>query len=419
MNVSFRKWQEQLETGIRYLSEGKSLEAEGHLQASVFEAEVLGVPVVIAFSQRLLATAQVRNNKLEEAESGFQSALRHCLQLKNNKGIAEAKAGLASIYFLKGEYTQAVYLYKQAINIYPHQSSPLRLAVLYSDLGQVYGRMKKWEKAENVFLKAGDICKHYGYKKGEGEIRLYLGEINYSQGKNQAAKEMFLEAARIFALIEDEISLANTHQSLAFILLESNQIEEALLYQNRVISLQLKHHLYLEVSEGYYLFSYILQNAKLFDQAGESLKLSLRYYQGPEFGLAVRYYSLAVLAIMKKEYEEAKKYYYEALKFFQFHGDGSKVGDLSEELTYLIKYEDTCLEENLYKWLGGRYFDAEMPKHEVMLKLANSLKNKGNHMAALRCGWKALEIAKIMKCETQEIEILIQNLSERIRKRNR
>jgi tetratricopeptide (TPR) repeat protein len=226
-----------------------------------------------------------------------------------------------------------------------------------------------------------------------------------------------MQAAKIYALLADEISLANSHQYLAFILLETNRIYEALEYQYRVIVLHFKKRQYSEVSEAYYLLSYILQYAKLLDEAEESLKLSLKYYKGHEFGFAVRYHGLAVIAIMKKEYEDAKKYYYEALKFFQFHGDGSKVGEISEELTYLLKYKDACIKQNLYKWLQGRYVNVDMPKYEVMLQLANRLKNKGNNLAALRYGWRALELAKVMKGETQEIEGLIQNLSECIRRK--
>ncbi len=419
MNVSLKEWQEHLETGIKYLGEGNLPKAEEYLEQSLRLAEKIGVLVIIAFSQRLLATAQTRNNKLDKAESGFKKALEYCLELKNSKGISEAKAGLASVYFVKGEYMRSAGLYKQAINIYPHEASPLRLTVLYSDLGQVYGRMQKWDKAIDNFLKAGVLCKENGYTRGEAEINLHLGEVYYSQGKLITAKDHFSKAGKLFALIDDQSSLANTLQYLAFILLERNMLEEALLMQYRVITLFFKHWQKPEISEGYFLLSSILQYARLLDEAEESIILSLQYYNGYEFGFAVRYHSLAVIAIMKKEYVDAKRYYYNALKYFQFYGDGTKVGEISEELTYLLKYEDTYIQKSFSKWMENRKFDVDIPKFEIMISLAHNLKKKGNNFAALRCSWRALEIAKTMKCETQEIEKLIQNLSERIRKRNK
>jgi len=419
MNASLKEWQEHLETGIKYLGEGNSVQAEGYLEESLTAAEAIGVPVIIAFSQRLLATTQVRNNKLAEAESGFQRALQVCLKLKNNKGISEAKAGLASISFVRGDYSQAVTLYQQAITVYPEDASPLRLAVLYSDLGQVLARMKKWSKAEKAFLQAGNLCKQYNYIRGEAEISLYLGEVYYSQNKPQKAKENFFRAAKLFGVIGEELSLANSLQYLAFILLDKNKIDEALLLQYRVIALFLRHQQLPEISDSFYLLSSILQYAGLYDEAEKSLAVSLNCYSGYELGYAMRYHSLAVIAVTKKEYDQAKKYYYQALKYFQFYGDGSKIGEISEEITYLIKFEDAIVKENLYKWLGERSPESDVPKHEVMIRLALNLRNKGNNLAALRCGWRAWEIAKAMKYETQEIEGFIQNLSERIRKRNR
>lgn len=417
MNPLFRKWQEHLEAGIKCLGKGHSSEAEEYLKVSLIEAEALALPIIIAFSQRLLAVAQIRNNKVDEAELGFRRALLYCIKLSNNKGISEAKAGLASIYYIKGQYIHSVFLYKQAIKIYPRESSPLRLAVLYSDLGQVYSRLKKWNKAEDVFIKSGNICKNHGYSRGEAEVNLFLGEVYYSQGKTKVAIERFIKAAKIFGLIGEETSLINAHQYLAFICFENNMIQEALLYQHRVITLNLRNNQLLEISEGYYLLSNIQQYAKLFEQADESLKLSLKYYTGIESGYAVRYQSLAVNAIMRKDYAEAKRYYHEALKYYELYGDGSKIGEISEELTYLLRYEDVYKEVNLYKWLEERDFQMNISKYEILHKLSKSLINRGDNIAALRCGWRALEIAKMMEYETQEIEKLIQNISERIRKK--
>ena len=416
MDVSLKKWQEYLEIGIKCLSRGENADAEKHLEISLDEAEKLEVPVIIAFSQRLLATAHVRNHKMDEAEKGFRRALEYCQNLENRKGIAEAKAGLANINYLYNRYQEATTLYREAISIYPPDASSLRLAVLYNDLGQVYVRMKEWEEAKMCFSKSWKLCKESDYAKGEAEIDLYLGEINYNQGKYEEAKANFTAAVKIFSIIGEEISLANSLQYLAFLMLEEDMYEEALFYQYRVIALYFNHKLYTEISESYYILSNILQCMKLLDEAEECLKMSLRYYKGYELGLAVRYHSLAVIAIMKKNYEEAKEYYYEALRYFQFFGDGGRIGDVCEELTFLLQYKDGDVSDNYWKWLPYRYFNKEITKYDTLLSLANSLRSRGNDRAALKCSWKALEIAKAHKYETSESERLIQKISESIRK---
>ncbi len=417
MNASLNGWQKYLEAGIKYLGEGNTAEAEKHFFQSLREAEALNVPVIIAFSQRLLATAQVRNNKLERAEAGFRRALSLCKELKNPKGIAEAKAGLAGIYSIRGQYSDAVVHYKQAVCYYPVEASPLRLAVLYTDLGQVYSKMKNWKKAEEAFVQAGQLCKSNGYHKGEAEICLYIGEIKYCQGYAEIAKDYFIQAAKAFALVNDEPATANAHQYLAFTLLELGRIHEAIFYQNRVIALFLKKGGRQDVSDGFYLLSNILQHAGLLDEAESTMHRSIAYCNGLELGLAVRYHCLAAIAIMKKDYDVAKNHYFEALRYFQLYGDGNKVGNISEELTYLLRYEDISLKNNFSKWLTHRYINKDLPKYEVMIRLANSHRVKGNNIAALKYGWRALEVAKAMKMETQEIEEFIQNLSKTIRRK--
>ncbi len=415
MNVSLKVWQRHLETGIKCLSEGRIAEAEKQLGLSMIEAEKIGVPIIIAFSQRLLATAYVRNEKLLEAQSGFQRALEYCQMLENKKGIAEAKAGLANVAYINGQYAKSISLYNEAISFYPQESSSLRLAVMYNDLGQVYVRLKEWQKAEECFIVGGDLCRQYGYDKGEAEINLYLGEIYYNQGKITDAKEKFFEATKVFSLIGEEVSLANALQYLAFLMLDKELYEEALLYQYRVIALYFNNKLYTEVSESYYLLSNILQAIQLIDEAEQCLQLSLRYYKGYELGLAIRYHGLAIIAIMKKDYDEAKKYYYEALRYFQLFGDGGRVGDVCEELTFLLKYKDINLNDNYLKEVSLRNLDQDISRYEIMTKLALSLKNRGNDIIALKCSWKALEIAKANKYETLEAEKLIQKISESIR----
>jgi tetratricopeptide (TPR) repeat protein len=230
---------------------------------------------------------------------------------------------------------------------------------------------------------------------------------------------MFKQAAVLFYMNRDQAALANTQQYLAFLCLENNQIEEALHYQYRVICLYLKCGRSKEISESYYFASNILQFYRHYDEAAGCLEISLKYYNGFELGLAIRYHSMAIVALMKKDYENAKKFYLQALKFFQFHGDGQKIGEISEELTFLLKYGDTCAKPDLYKQMEERYNDGDMSKYEIMLQLANSLNNKGKNLAALRCGWRALAIARAMEYETEEPELMIKIISARIRNINK
>ncbi|MGI5902029.1 MAG: tetratricopeptide repeat protein [Desulfitobacteriia bacterium] len=420
-----KEWQNYLEIGIQYLADNELQKAEEYFSLSLAKAEELQVPILVAFTSRLLATTQLRNNKLDEAESGFNKALMFCNRLNNKKGIAEAQAGLAGVFFARKDYLKSIEYYWEALNVYPEGASALRLATLYSDLGQAYGQLKDWKKAEASFLKAKVLCQVHNFLKGEAEIEKYLGEVYFCQGQNKAAEKSLKRAVEIFVKLGDECLLANVLQNIAFLAFEANEVELALQYQYRVVALFLKNKRFLEVSESYYLLSNILQYCKYYLEAERSLKISLDYYEGIDLGFALRFHGLASIALYKKHYEEAKKYYLEALKYFQFDGDGKKIGEICDELIFLLNYEDACLRGNTYQWLIEKYEETRLseespaPKFEILLQLANSLNMRGKNLAALRCGWRALEIAKAMDYDTSKPEALIQNISKKIRKLNK
>ncbi|MFA6808471.1 MAG: tetratricopeptide repeat protein [Eubacteriales bacterium] len=417
MDNILKKWQDYIKMGIRCFGISNIDESEKHFISSYIEAEKLGYPVVIAFSLRLLAMAQLKKNKFDKAEAGFKKALNICTELQNNKGISEAKAGLGSVCFLKGNFEKAEKYYMEAITIYPSDASALRLSMLYTDIGQVYKRLNNWKKAEQAVNSALQICRKYCYIPGEGEITILLGEIVYSQGNIKSAKRNFCEACRLFAKIGDENSLANATQYLAFVLFEDKKYNDALLYIHRSIVLFIKNNKPKELSESYYILSNILQHTRFLDEAQSSIELSMNYFSGSEFGYAVRYQLLAVIAIMKKEYQYAKYYYLRALKFFEYFGDSPKIGEICEELTFLIRYEKIYLEDNAYNWLILRDNCLNKYRLEIIIGLSNKLKEKGKDIMALKCAWKALEYAQKLNYKTEETENLIQIMSERIRKK--
>jgi hypothetical protein len=178
-------WRTLMEKGTQYLGEEQYLKAEEYFSQGLIKAYQLTVPEIVAFSLRLLATVRVRLGNLELAEEGFQGALRICQDIQNAKGMAEAWAGLASVSVKKGMLSEAGKEFKQAISIYPSSSPPLRLGILYVDLGQVYAALEDWTRANRAYIQAHGICRSNGFPKGEAELDVLLGELCFRQGKKR------------------------------------------------------------------------------------------------------------------------------------------------------------------------------------------------------------------------------------------
>lgn len=416
MEINFNEWQNYMKYGIKSLGNGDALAAEKYFQKSLFEAEKYGNLVFTAFSLRLLATAQVKNQKYAQAEEGFRKALKYCEKINNCKGISEAMAGLGSVFFYLKDYDQSIMWYEKAINVYPEEASLIRLAMLYSDLGNIYLKTNKFSKAEKLYLKARRICEDSSFSKGQGEILLLLGEVYFRQGAFQKAKKQYIKATAIFVQIEDWHFLANTLQHMAFIMFEKKEYHSALLYLSRAVSIFLRLEAEEELSESYFLFGSIWQCLRCFDEAEDSIILSIKYYHGEELGYAVRYQTMAIISIYKRKYFKAKEHYSEALRYYQYFGDSMKIGEICEELTFLIKYENNLFKDDTLALANLRNKEAELPKYKLLLTFAMAMGRMGKDLHALKFGWKALELAKVSEYQTEEIEVFIQELSEKIRR---
>lgn len=205
-------WRTLMEQGTQCLGEEQYLIAEQYFLQGLLTAYQLTVPEIVAFTLRLLATVRVRIGNLELAEEGFQQALSICQEIQNAKGMAEAWAGLASVSVKKGMLLEAGQKYEQAISVYPSSSPPLRLGMLYADLGQVYATLEDWPRANIAYLKAYDICRSNSFPKGEADLDVLLGELCFRQEQKPEAIHYLRQACQIYAQIKDVVALSNTLQ---------------------------------------------------------------------------------------------------------------------------------------------------------------------------------------------------------------
>ena len=411
-------WRNIMEDGTQFLGEEQYLKAEKYYTKGLLKAYQLTVPVIIAFTLRLLATVRVRLGNLEFAEAGFKEALRICQELQNAKGISEAWAGLASVSVIKGEFQEAAREYEQAISIYPCSSPQLRLGMLYADLGQVYATLEDWIKAEKVFTQAQELCRLNRFPKGEGELDVLLGELCFRQGKKTEALKNLRHACKIFAQIADVIALSNTLQYLALLYFEQNQLLLAFECQQRAVALCLKFDTMIVFSESSYFLSKIEQQLENYEEARYYLELSIKFYPEQDLDLALRYQSLASLFFLLMDFAKAEHYYLKALSLFDLIDDTQRIGEVHDALAALkeireqkgapIKSQDKFVEKSE---LYGKF------TLEALVRLAEFHEKRSNYRNALDCYWKALDMGREGAMTTDWIEARVQRVSKHLRRK--
>ncbi|MDP4125393.1 MAG: hypothetical protein Q8912_00375 [Bacillota bacterium] len=413
-------WRNLMEDGTKCLGEEDYLEAENCYSQGLQLAHQLTVPVIIAFTLRLLATVRVRLEKLDLAEEGFNEALRICIDLKNRKGMAEAWAGLASVSVKKGMLKEAIREYEHAISVYPSASPPLRLGMLYADLGQVYASMEEGDKAQKAFTQARNICRLNRFPKGEGELDVLLGELAFRQGEKEEAVRSLKHACQLFAYIADMIALSNTLQYLALVYFDQNKMHLAFECQQRAVALCLDFDDQYAISESCFFLSKIDQLLENYQEAKHYLELSIECYPEQDVNLALRYQSLAGLLLISMDLVEAELYYLKALSLFEAIDDELRIGEVFESLS-VIKEIKERKEGSLQS--SDQSFSNMKPEKEpgldALIRLAEVFEKRQNFRDALECYWKALAMGRKAEITTDWIEKRVQRVSKRLRRKNK
>lgn len=410
-------WRKLMDSGTLSLSQEEYAQAEGYFVQSVGLARQLEVPEIVAFALRLLATSRVKLGKLEMAESGFHEALAICESIENAKGMAEAWAGLASVLLGRELFAQAAEAYERSIEVYPLTSPSLRLGMLYSDLGQAYSLLEQWEKARHAYGRACELCSLNGYMKGTGELEVLIGEICYRLGEKKDAETWLKKACQDFAKLNDLSTLADALQYLAFIYYDQNELEIAREQERRAVGLWIQLGMEQEASESCYFLSKIEQN--LGDkEAEEYLELSIDLYAQEDFGLGMRYHSLAGLALTALDLPKAQGHYNEALRLFEQVREDGKAGEVCETLAVLADLEGHKKEALAYytqavKHLQG-YPDQVI---ETLQSLATFFEKYRDYRNALETYWQALRTARENGLESDGIELAVQRVSKLWRKK--
>ncbi|WP_088186024.1 tetratricopeptide repeat protein [Desulfosporosinus sp. FKA] len=416
--VELTVWRNLMEDGTQCLGEEQYAKAENYYSQALILADQLSVPEIVAFTLRLLATARVRLGFYVLAEEGFQSALRICQEIQNAKGISEAWAGLASVAVKRGKFQAACQDYEKAIAVYPTTSPPLRLGMLYADLGQVYAALADWHKAKKAYEQAQEICRANGFLKGEGELDVLIGELCFRQKKREEATQNLKHACWVFIQILDVVALTNALQYLALLYFEQNEMRSAFECQQRAVALCLKFDTKQIFSESCFFLSKIEQSINLVEEAKYYLDLSIRYYPEQDLEMALRYQNLANLLHLTMDYSMAEQYYLKSLSLFETLGEQSHIGEVCESLTLLKETLQQGEEHSgkleapdaKTKMQGGFPLDA-------MIRLAEFYEGRRSYREALECYWKALEMGRNAEIATGWIETRVQKVSKKIRRR--
>lgn len=135
---------------------------------------------------------------LQGAITCFFSALKHQESTGDKMGIAMASTSIATAYEELEKYDQAIIYYKKGLAYYDALKHPApqdlyEQAIILTNTGRIYSRLKKNEEARTFLLKALAIGKEHHFSNNVSFVYTNLGRISIEEQKYDEAQVFFEE----------------------------------------------------------------------------------------------------------------------------------------------------------------------------------------------------------------------------------
>jgi tetratricopeptide (TPR) repeat protein len=224
---------------------------------------------------------------------------------------------------------------------------------------------------------------------------------------------------KIFSDLEDEESLVNAIQYLAFINYEEGMLTQAREAWQRVVDLNLRLAQWEDVSESTYFLAKILEDLKEFSEAAYYLKLSIQVYTRADLGLGLRYLSLGHIYTLQQDYATSYASLKKAAELIEKSGDEQKLGEAYEKIALCLEQLGEMKEAEEYRMKSKTCLKShQVISYSTSQRLAEYFEDRRSYLDALRYYWQSLKIARELGIETLEIEKAIQRISKKVRKKS-
>lgn len=222
-----------------HLSQGNVAQTREYGQATLDLAQT--VPSL----ERMVAFAHLSLGKIEEFVGNWSAAITHYQQanriwrkLDYHTYLARSWVELGNVYSNTNEFGLAQEAYEEALAIIKLTNNDKDKAQINIALGTLYYRQEKWDQAERVFLEIDAVTLREQNEFGLlGFLYNNLGNVYLKMGRWEKASEYLNLAIEIFRQRENELALGNSLGTLASVYEQEGKQEKALQLYDRAIKL--------------------------------------------------------------------------------------------------------------------------------------------------------------------------------------
>ncbi|MFN8805518.1 MAG: tetratricopeptide repeat protein, partial [Bacteroidota bacterium] len=174
-----------------------------------FSEELVRVATLFDSTNYLIQGLQEKGNALRlkgDLTRALQSFLQAAKLVEEKKGKAKLGAlniGIADVYSVMGNYSNAVSYYRHAIEILRTVNDSTNMAAALLNMGDTYITMHKWDSALICTEEAGVIYEKIQSKIGEAYSLGNLGMIYVQLGDDKKAERIMNKAIELLEVLNE------------------------------------------------------------------------------------------------------------------------------------------------------------------------------------------------------------------------
>ncbi|MDP4264849.1 MAG: tetratricopeptide repeat protein [Bacteroidota bacterium] len=370
------------------------------------------------FSLLKIADISVQRSDSNDAEGLLADALKIGTQLRDSFIVALAYYQRGQYYMYKELYGEAEDLFKKSLATKFEKDQSSHTAVVYNDMGYLFGKTGELEKQVNWYLKAIRIYEKAGEMTGLATTTANLGAAYYSLGKTEEAIIYMKEAVAMRQKLGAMQGLATTYGNLSSIY-AATSLDSAIKYQELATKCAERNGLKISLVQGYTNMSLLMNRQKKTAEALEYIKKAIAICRelNDKTGLADRTRWAAILSADLKDSAATENYYQEAYQLASALQNKTLLRDIfgSKAVYYKNKNDFERAYDNLKKYYLYRdsLINEKTATNIAELQTKYETEKKDNEIASLNTDEKI----KQLEIEKQKA-IITGNLLEAKQKQN-
>jgi tetratricopeptide (TPR) repeat protein len=175
-----------------------------------------------------------------EALEKFNQSMEIETKLGNQRGIAHALHNIAVIHQHRGEYDEAFEKYNQSIEIKKKLGDQQGIAQALNNIAAIYQHKGEYDEALEKYNQSIEIKKKFGDQQGIAQTLHNIANIHQDKGENDEALEKYNQSMDIETKLGDHRGIAQTLHNIAVIHQDKGEYDEALEKYNQSMDIEKK-----------------------------------------------------------------------------------------------------------------------------------------------------------------------------------